>query len=230
MDTIKDGVKAITYEDFARFGPCWLTDEHKRAEHAEQLARYRAMREKWTALDILRIDEVSADDRLWLVLREELLDAPILHEFACRCAERALSRVHNPDPRSISAIETKRKWLRGECTGFELAAAMDAVMDAAYEVAMPAACADPAEAYVAFSAASASWSAANSSEAYAARTASCSAALAASWSAAVPAAVPAARFAAWYAARSAERSAAWYAARHAEVDWQVAELIKMLEG
>lgn len=59
-------MKSITYEDFAAFRPCWLTDEDKRAEHAEQLARYRAMRDRWTALDILRLDEVSADERLWL--------------------------------------------------------------------------------------------------------------------------------------------------------------------
>ena len=181
MDTIKDGTKSITYEDFAAFRPCWLTDEDKRAEHAEQLARYRAMRDRWTALDILRLDEVSAEDRLWLVLREELVDAPILHEFACRRAERALSRVHNPDPRSIDAIETKRKWLRGECTDDELYAA---------------------------------WSAAR----LAARSAERAAAMYAAWSAE--------RAAASYAAAYAGTAAAW----DAECNWQIAELIKMLEG
>ena len=209
MDTIKDEAKSITYEDFVGFKPCWLTDEYKRAEHAEQLARYRAMREKWTALDILRIDEVSADDRLWLVLREELVDAPILHEFACRCAERALSRVHNPDPRSISAIETKRKWLRGECTEGELYAAWSAAWSAALSVAWFAA--TYAEKYAA-------WSAEEHTEMYAAMFAASYAAMSTSW----------------YAARTAGHTAAKYAglstARAAERNWQVAELIKMLEG
>ena len=200
MDTIKDGAKSITYEDFAAFRPCWLTDEDKRAEHAEQLARYRAMRDRWTALDILRLDEVSADDRLWLVLREELLDAPILHEFACRCAERALSRVHNPDPRSIAAIEVKRKWLRGECTGFELSAAMDA----AYEVAMQASM-------------KAALSAEGHTEVYAAMFAAAYAA----WSTAGAAA--------WAAGYTAAKYAGLSTARTAERNWQVAELIKMLE-
>ena len=219
MDTIKDGTKSITYEDFARFRPCWLTDEDKRAEHAEQLARYRAMRDKWTALDILRIDEVSADDRLWLVLRKELLDEPILHEFACRCAERALSRVHNPDPRSIDAIETKRKWLRGECTDDELYAAWSAARLAARSAGYTAA-------------AYAAWSAERSAAAYAAWSAERSAADSASCSAASAAwhAARSAASAAWYAARSAARSAARLAARCAEFDRQVAELIKMLEG
>ena len=201
MDTIKDGTKSITYEDFAAFRPCWLTDEDKRAEHAEQLARYRAMRDKWTALDILRLDEVSADERLWLVLREELVDAPILHEFACRCAERALSRVHNPDPRSISAIKAKRKWLRGECTDDELRAAWSAAESAAMDAAMKAA-----------------WSAEEHTEMYAAMFAASYAAMSTSW----------------YAARTAGHTAAKYAglstARAAERNWQVAELIKMLEG
>ena len=66
-------------------------------------------------------------------------DAPILHEFACRCAEYALSFVESPDSRSIAAIEAKRKWLRGEITDAELHAAQDAAWDAACDVAQDAA-------------------------------------------------------------------------------------------
>ena len=177
-------MKTITYEDFKRFNPCWLANYEERKEHAEQLARYRKMRDEWSALDILRLDEVSAEDRLWLVLREELIDAPIMHEFACRCAERALSGVKNPDKRSIAAIEAKRKWMRGECSYEELVAASDAARDAARY----------AERYAASDAAS-----------------------------------DAARYAARYAARDAARDAASDAARDAEREWQVAELMRMLE-
>jgi len=49
-----------------------------------------------------------------------MLDAAILHEFACRCAEEALKLVVNPDPRSMAAIAAKRAWLRGEITDDEL--------------------------------------------------------------------------------------------------------------
>lgn len=177
-------MKTITYEDFVSFNPCWLTDDEERDEHADQLAGYRAMRDEWSALDILRLDEVDAEDRLWLVLREELIDAPILHEFACRCAERALSRIDKPYERSVAAIEAKRKWLRGEISDDAMAAAMDAEMAAARDVASDAERA--AERY-------AEWSAA--------------------WSAA--------RAAAWAAARAA----AWTAER----EWQVDELMRMLE-
>ena len=162
-------MKTITYEDFVRFNPCWLTDDEERDEHADQLAGYRAMRDEWSALDILRLDEIDAEDRLWLILREELIDAPILHEFACRCAERALSRNAKPDERSVAAIEAKRKWMRGEISDKELDAASD---DAA-------------------------WSATGS----------------------------AARAAEWVAARSA----AWAAEWGAEREWQIAELMRMLE-
>lgn len=92
-------------------------------KHAAQLARYRTMRDKWSAIDILQLDEVEAEDRQWLVLREELIDAPILHEFGCRCAERALARIDKPDVRSVAAIKAKRRWLRGEIPDEALLAA-----------------------------------------------------------------------------------------------------------
>ena len=132
-------MKTITYEDFVSFKPCWLEDDENREEHADQLERYRAMRDEWSALDIMRLDDVAADDRLWLVLREELIDAHILHEFACRCADRAIARIGKPDSRSVAAIEAKRKWLRGECSDEELAAASDAASDAAWDAARAAA-------------------------------------------------------------------------------------------
>ena len=119
-------MKTITYDDFVEFEPCWLENERTTEKHAEQLERYREMRDEWTALDILRLDEVDPEDRLWLVLREELIDASILHEFACRCAEMTLSRADKPDERSIATIEAKRKWPRGEISDQELRAARDA--------------------------------------------------------------------------------------------------------
>ena len=181
-------MKTITYEDFVRFNPCWLIDDEERDEHADQLARYRAMRDKWTALDILRLDDVNTEDRLWLVLREELIDAPILHEFACRCAEMELSRINKPDARSVAAIEAKRKWLRGEISDEAIVAARDAELSAAMASAQYAA-----------------WGAARYVARYAARDA--------------------ARYAAWNAAWNAEYDAEWSAER----EWQVAELMRMLE-
>lgn len=63
----------------------------------------------------------------------------MLHEFAIWCAEQALERVGNPDPRSLNALEVKRRWLRGEATDSELAAASAAASAAAWAAARDAA-------------------------------------------------------------------------------------------
>lgn len=128
-------MKTVTVEQFKSFRPCWLETAEGRAD----FARIAAIRDEWTALDVLNLPNVSAGDKLWSVLREEFIDAPILHEFACRCAEYALSFVDNPDPRSIAAIDAKRKWLRGEITDKELDAARAAAWDAAWDAARDAA-------------------------------------------------------------------------------------------
>ena len=120
-------MKTVTVEQFKSFRPCWL----ETAEGRKRFARISAIRNEWTALEVLNLPYVPAQDKLWSVLREEFIKAPILHEFACRCAEYALSFVKNPDPRSIAAIEAKRKWLRGEITDAELYAARDAAWYAA---------------------------------------------------------------------------------------------------
>ena len=133
-------MKTVTVEQFRKFRPCWL----ETAEGREKFARIAAIRNEWTALDVLNLPDVRAEDKLWSVLREEFIDAPILHEFACCCAEYALSFVESPDPRSIAAIEAKRKWLRGEITDAELDAArtdaeLYAAQAAAWDVAWAAA-------------------------------------------------------------------------------------------
>ena len=112
-------MKTVTPEQFKEFGPCWL----ETAVGRQRYARVAAMRDEWSALDVLALDGVSNEDKLWAVLREEFIDAPVLHEYACRCAEYALTFVREPDSRSIAAIEAKRKWLRGEISNDDLTAA-----------------------------------------------------------------------------------------------------------
>src|SRR3990167_8203256 len=81
-------------------------------------------------------DKACARERsvLWLA------DATIvLHEFACTVATDALhlaeARGARVDPRSWAAIETKRRWLRGEATDAELAAARAVAWAAARDAA-----------------------------------------------------------------------------------------------
>ena len=130
-------MKTVTLEEFKEFEPCWL----ETAEGRRNLKRIGRRKESWTALDILDLpdEEVSAKDKLWAVLRPELLEEAILHEFACRCAEEALKLVDNPDPRSVAAIAAKRSWMKGEISGAKLAAASAAAWAAASDAASAAA-------------------------------------------------------------------------------------------
>jgi hypothetical protein len=119
-----------------------------------------------------------------------------LHWFSVWCAERALSRVEKPDPRSLAAVETKKKWLRGEATDKELSAAGSAAWSAAWSAARLAA-------------RSAAWSAAARSVA---------------WSAAARSVAElAARSAVWSAELAAAYSAAWSAGSAAELAAELAE-------
>jgi len=121
---MENKAQGMTVEEFKKLEPCWLGDPEKE----RLLAIYGKRKERWTALDVLSLpeEEVSTGDKLWALLREEFIDGPILHEFACRCAEEALRQIENPDPRSLAAIQAKRKWLRGEISDRELDAARDA--------------------------------------------------------------------------------------------------------
>ena len=128
-------MKTVTVEQFKKFGPCWLETYKGR----KRFAKVAALRDEWTAYDVLALPDVSAEDKLWSVLREEFIDAPVLHEYACRCAEYALSLIDNPYPRSVAAIEAKRKWLRGEIDNSALDAARDAARAAEWAAARAAA-------------------------------------------------------------------------------------------
>ena len=167
-------MKTVTPEQFKEFGPCWL----ETAAGRQRYARVAAMRDEWSALDVLALDGVSNKDKLWAVLREEFIDAPVLHEYACRCAEYALTFVREPDSRSIAAIAAKRKWLRGEISNDDLTAAWAA--NAAANAAAWAAWAAAAAAKAAARAAAwATWAAA-----WAAIAAANAATNAATWAAA----------------------------------------------
>ena len=130
-------MKTVTLEQFLTFGPCWLEEEGGR----ERLERIASRKKEWTALDVLRLPdkEVSPADKLWAVLREEFIDAPTLHEFACICAERALTLAGVTDERCWNAIKAKRAWLRGEISDDELDATWAAARAAAWAAARDAA-------------------------------------------------------------------------------------------
>jgi hypothetical protein len=144
----------------------------------------------------------------------------VLHEFMCWCAEQALLREREarrePDPKSWTAIETKRKWLKGEANDAELDVASAAARDAAWAAARDAAWA---------AAVSAAWAAAWSATLGDARDI-----VWAVWEVAWESAWSAAWNTAWEFAWDTTKVAAKSATRDATWDSQNAKLEEMLNA
>ena len=145
---------------------------------------------------------VQGDDKLAGTRRKILGMGDIetlLHEWACDVAEDVCRRAEVLDARSLEAIACKRRWLRGESTDEELAAAMAAAWGAARAAA---------------------WGAARAAAGATARAA----AMAVAWDAARAAAGATARAAAWDAARATAMATAM-ATLNADLEERVLQAI-----
>ena len=71
-------MKTATIQDLISWNPCYST---------MVIRRLAGGIESFTALDVLRREDIPAEDRLWVVLRPELIEERTLHLFACDCAE-----------------------------------------------------------------------------------------------------------------------------------------------
>ena len=123
-------MKTATIQDVLSWNPC--------VEYTQdRITNLWAGRKKLSALDMTKLD-IPIEDKLWAILRENLISANTLHLLACDFAERALSKIKSPDPRSVNAIKIKREWIGGNATDDELAAAWAAAWaaeDAAWAAA-----------------------------------------------------------------------------------------------
>ena len=83
-----------------------------------------------TPLEIAEL-EITIEDRLWVLLRTDIIPEMALHSIACDFAQ---SVAHfNTDPRVQAAIDAKRKWIAGKISDKELEAARAAAWEAAWE-------------------------------------------------------------------------------------------------
>jgi hypothetical protein len=120
-------LKTYTLNDIRSFGPCYDPIRHAPEDWAG------------TVLDVLKIDSVPADDRIWFATRPGVLDDRIARLFAVWCARQALALVESPDARSVAAVDTAERFANGEATEDELAAAGAAAWAAAWAAARAAA-------------------------------------------------------------------------------------------
>ena len=204
-------MKTFTIDDIRLWAPCY------------DPTRYLPADWRGTALDILAVKDCPAEDRLWVVLRQECTDKCTLRLFAVWCARQALALIDDPDQRSIAALDTAERFANGEATVNGLAAAGAAARDAS------------ADAWNAWNARAAAEAAAGAAAGAAARDAAGAAARDAAGAASGAAAWDAASGAAWAAARAANaavraaaRDAAWDAVRAAARAAQVGHLHEML--
>lgn len=111
-------MKTFTIKDIKSWTPCYDPLEVLPADWSG------------TALDILRSrkEDISPDDRLWVVLRSEIIDDKTLRLFAVRCA-RSVQHLLT-DPYSIAAIDVAERFANGNATEEELARARGAAREA----------------------------------------------------------------------------------------------------
>ena len=144
-------MQQITLQQIRDLGPCYDPTKY--------------LPENWTGtvIDILNVEDCPANDRLWVLLREDFIDAKTLRLFAVWCAREALNLIDNPDQRSIEACNVAERYANGEATKKDLAAAWDAAWAAeratAWAAASDAACSAAWDA-----ASAAAWDAARAAE------------------------------------------------------------------
>lgn len=112
----------ITIEQVMKWKPCYSE---------QKILSLSGGRREMTPREIADMETVSVEDRIWLLGRREVVGEPALAEWGCDCAEHVLpiweswakQNVANSFAAPRSAIDTKRRHLRGEATDAELAAA-----------------------------------------------------------------------------------------------------------
>lgn len=156
-------MKVLTMETLRSFKPCYDP--------------IRYLPENWsgTILDIVSIDEIPWEDRLWVVMRDNLVSDKLMRLFAVWCARQVQHLMD--DERSLKALDVAEAFANGQASWGTLASAWSAAREDAWNDAGAAAW-------------SAAWSDAGSAAGAAARDA---------WSAAREAARAAAGDAARYA-------------------------------
>jgi len=124
---MKPKLEIITLDDVRSWRPC------------DPVESFTFVPPDWsgTVFDILDCEQLSAADRIWLVVREEVMELRDIRLFALRCAKRVEHLME--DQRSKDGLEVVARFLDGKGTQEELESARDAANTAARAAAWAAA-------------------------------------------------------------------------------------------
>lgn len=107
-------MNTITYQQFIKHYPLGL--KHKDYKLFENALKNKEL----TIIEFLSLKKTPPKKRLETVLREEFISKAILHEFALRCAEKALKLAEVENYIALTLILAKRDFLKGNITKNEL--------------------------------------------------------------------------------------------------------------
>lgn len=123
----KTGLKKFTIEDIRSSNPCY------------DPSKYLKENFKGSAIDILNNEYIPFEDRLWVILRTEIVSEKLMRLFAVWSYRQTLVFVKNPDPRSIKAADISEAFALDKASREELSAARSAALSAAESAAWSAA-------------------------------------------------------------------------------------------
>jgi len=114
-------MKTFTYKDIVSWSPCYEPEGH--------------LSKDWsgTVIDILDNKAIPFPDRLWVIMRSDLVSDKLMRLFAAWCARQVQHLVQ--DDRSIKAIDASEAFANGLSTKEELCAAWNEAWDAAWDAA-----------------------------------------------------------------------------------------------
>ena len=107
----KSGLKYFDINDIRSWNPCYNPKKHLSEDF------------RGTVVTILKNENIPFEDRLWVVLRNDLISDRVMRLFAVWSYRQTLKFVKNQDKRSINAANIAEKYANGKLTKKELKAA-----------------------------------------------------------------------------------------------------------
>ena len=123
--TLKTKISEFDAEKIDSWEPCYPASKHIKPGEIH------------TVITLLDRKDIPFDDRLWVIMRDELVSDKLMRLFAVWCARQVQHLMK--DERSIKALDVAEAFANGNATKEELAAAWSVARSAASDAAWYAA-------------------------------------------------------------------------------------------